>query len=80
MTLLYVKLWGGGGSGGTYNSGAGFAGGGGGFTSCTLAVTPGQTINILVAGGYVYLPLNYFHVINIFMIIGVEYPYLVGKL
>ena len=29
----------------------GYAGGSGGFTSCLMAVTPGDTLNILVAGG-----------------------------
>lgn len=52
INLLEIKLWGGGG-GGSYwtNGGTTFYGGGaGGFASCYLAVTPGETLNIIVAG------------------------------
>ena len=53
--LLFVKLWGAGGGGSYWNylgtTGTTFyGGGGGGFASCYLAVTPGETLNIIVAG------------------------------
>ena len=52
VNVLYVKLWGGGG-GGSYedaNPGTLYGGGAGGFASCYLAVTPGSTLNVIVAG------------------------------
>lgn len=53
VTSITVKLWGagGGGGGGAASSAAGGAGGGGGYTSATLAVTPGEILNIYVGGG-----------------------------
>jgi hypothetical protein len=52
VTSLTVKMWGGGGGGGapggwTY----GYPGGGGGYTTGTLAVTPGQTLTVMVGAG-----------------------------
>lgn len=52
VTSLTVKLWGGGGGGGAGGStAAGGAGGGGGETTGTIAVTPGETLDIYVGGG-----------------------------
>ena len=56
VTSINVSAWGGGGSGGGASGaglllGRGAAGGGGGaFASSTLTVTPGATLNVLVAG------------------------------
>jgi hypothetical protein len=52
VTSLNIKMWGGGGGGG--NAGGwnfGFAGGGGGYTTGTLAVTPGQVLTMIVGAG-----------------------------
>ncbi len=52
VTSLTVKLWGGGGGGGAGGSAAaGGAGGGGGYATGTIAVTPGETLNVYVGGG-----------------------------
>ena len=56
VTSISVSAWGGGGSGGGASGaglllGRGAAGGGGGaFASSTLTVTPGATLNVVVAG------------------------------
>jgi hypothetical protein len=56
VTSINVSAWGGGGSGGGASGaglllGRGAAGGGGGaFASSTLTVTPGATLNVVVAG------------------------------
>ena len=52
VTSITVKMWGGGGGGGylggwTY----GFPGGGSGYTTATLAVTPGQILTVMVGAG-----------------------------
>ena len=52
VTSLTVKMWGGGGGGGapggwTY----GYPGGGSGYTTGTLAVTPGQVLTVMVGAG-----------------------------
>jgi len=52
VTSIDVEMWGGGGGGG--NAGGwsyGFAGGGGGYTTGTLAVTPGQVLTVMVGAG-----------------------------
>ncbi len=46
---VHVEAWGGGG-GGCNNGCASSSGGGGGFASGTLAVTPGETLTIIVGG------------------------------
>jgi N-acetylneuraminic acid mutarotase len=53
FTSLTVKAWGGGGGGGAGGGGgtAGGAGGGGGYIKSTIAVTPGETLNLYVAAG-----------------------------
>ncbi len=53
VTSLTVKAWGAGGGGGGASSstGSGGAGGAGGYVTGTLAVTPGETLNIYVGGG-----------------------------
>lgn len=52
VTEITVKLWGGAGGGGAGGDGEdGGNGGGGGFAQCTLAVTPGETLNVDVGGG-----------------------------
>lgn len=48
VTTIYVKLWGGGGAGGNNSGGQG---GGGAYVAGTLAVTPGESLQILVGGG-----------------------------
>lgn len=49
---ITVKLWGAGGAGGAGGDGsAGGDGGGGGFAQCTVAVTPGETLDVQVGGG-----------------------------
>jgi hypothetical protein len=48
VTSLTVKLWGAGGAS------AGFGGGSGAFVAGTLAVTPGETLTLIVGGGGVY--------------------------
>ena len=51
VTKLHVKLWGAGG-GGSYRLTALDSGGGaGGYTECTIDVTPGEVLNIIVGGG-----------------------------
>jgi hypothetical protein len=56
VSALTAKLWGGGGGGaGAYNVGAiqglNGHGGAGGFASCTMAVSPGETLTVRVGGG-----------------------------
>lgn len=52
VTSLRVKLWGAGGSGGGANGGNYVGnGGGGGFTDATIAVTPGETLTLVVGRG-----------------------------
>ena len=50
---ITVRMWGGGGGGGGGGAGgtAGGAGGGAGYLKTVLSVTPGETLNIYVAGG-----------------------------
>ena len=51
-TSITVKAWGGGGGGGTGAAGAGGGNGGGGaYLTETLAVTPGETLDLYVGGG-----------------------------
>jgi hypothetical protein len=49
VTGLNVKLWGAGGGGGNYNSAS--TGGGGAFVGGSLAVSPGQSLRIIVGEG-----------------------------
>ncbi len=53
VTSLTVKLWGAGGAGGGYHAGieTGGKGGSGAFVTGTLAVTPGEILTLVVAGG-----------------------------
>jgi len=51
ITNIAVKLWGAGGSGNDSGPEAAIGGGGGGFTSGCLAVTPGQTMRVIVGEG-----------------------------
>jgi gliding motility-associated-like protein len=51
VTSINVKAWGAGGSGGGVDTYPGAIGGGGAFIQTTLAVTPGQTLSIIVGGG-----------------------------
>lgn len=53
VTSLTFKAWGGGGGGGGGGAagGAGGTGGGGGYVTGTIAVTPGETLNVYVGGG-----------------------------
>lgn len=53
VTSLTVKLWGGGGGGGggAQSGATGGLGGGGGYVNATIAVTPGETLDIYVGGG-----------------------------
>jgi len=52
ITSLTVKMWGGGGGGGGGGAtAAGGGGGGGGYSTATLTVTPGETLNVYVGGG-----------------------------
>lgn len=51
VTSITVKAWGAGGGGANGSGGAGGSGGGGGFAQATIAVTPGETLTILVGGG-----------------------------
>jgi len=51
VTSINVKAWGAGGSGGGTDTYSGAIGGGGGYVTTTLAVTPGQTLSIIVGGG-----------------------------
>ena len=49
-----VKLWGGGGAGGSlvnYGAPRAYAGGSGGFTSCLMSVSPGSVLTVIVGGG-----------------------------
>jgi len=50
MTSLSIKTWGSGGAGGDTSS-IGAKGGGGGFSSGTFAVTPGQSLTVVVGEG-----------------------------
>ena len=63
VTSITVEAWGGGGAGGGYNSvadaGAGGGGGGGAYTKATnVAVTPGNTYNVVVGAGGVGIEDN----------------------
>jgi len=51
VSEVTVKVWGGGGGGGAGDGGVGADGGGGGFATCTLSVTPGETLDVHVGGG-----------------------------
>lgn len=52
ITSITVKSWGaGGGGGGGGNATSGGAGGAGGYSTTTLSVTPGETLNVAVGGG-----------------------------
>jgi hypothetical protein len=55
VTSLTIKLWGAGGGGGHRGgwgvNGSGFSGGAGGFTVATLAVSPSQSLTVIVGGG-----------------------------
>jgi len=53
ITSITVKAWGAGGGGGAGNggSGSGGNGGGGGYTKGVFAVTPGETLDIVVGSG-----------------------------
>ena len=62
VTTLTAKLWAGGGAGGglPMDSPALYpVGGGGGFATGTFAVTPGETLTIIVGGGGQYAPNTY---------------------
>ena len=55
VTSINVKMWGAGGAGSYYNPPYISSGGSGGYVSGTLAVTPGQVLNLVVgSGGKVY--------------------------
>ncbi|MFZ2226667.1 MAG: LamG-like jellyroll fold domain-containing protein, partial [Candidatus Moraniibacteriota bacterium] len=52
VTSIKVKMWGGGGGGGNLGGWAyGFPGGGAGYTTGTMAVTPGQVLTVMVGAG-----------------------------
>lgn len=51
VTSLTVKCWGAGGGGATDWGGTGAAGGAGAFVQSTIAVTPGESLNIVVGKG-----------------------------
>lgn len=52
VTSLTVKVWGAGGAGGGGGStGTGGSGGGGGYVNATIAVTPGESLDVYVGGG-----------------------------
>jgi hypothetical protein len=52
VTSIVTKIWGGGGAGGAGGTAAaGGNGGGAGYATATLAVTPGEVLNIYVGGG-----------------------------
>lgn len=52
ITSITVKMWGGGGGGGAGGSAAaGGNGGASGYVTATIAVTPGETLNLYVGGG-----------------------------
>ncbi|MDB5186944.1 MAG: hypothetical protein JWM07_416 [Candidatus Saccharibacteria bacterium] len=55
VTSITVKMWGGGGGGGgggeIGNGSAGGVGGGAGYITGTIAVTPGEVLNVYVGGG-----------------------------
>lgn len=52
VNSITVKMWSGGGGGGAGGTAAaGGAGGGSGFVQETIAVTPGETLNVYVGGG-----------------------------
>lgn len=60
VTSVTVKMWGGGGGGGAAGGWTyGYAGGGGGYTTGTIAVTPGQVLDVMVGAGGVPGYLNY---------------------
>lgn len=52
VNSIEVRAWGGGGGGGGGgSSGSGGDGGGGGYTTATISVTPGESLNVYVGGG-----------------------------
>ncbi|MFZ2026353.1 MAG: LamG domain-containing protein [Microgenomates group bacterium] len=60
VTSVTVKMWGGGGGGGAVGGWTyGYAGGGGGYTTGTIAVTPGQVLDVMVGAGGAPGYLNY---------------------
>jgi len=59
VTSVVVKLWGAGGGGGgdSFDGGRLSVGGGGGFATGTVAVTPGETLTVVVGAGGVFAPI-----------------------
>ncbi|MBV9756814.1 MAG: hypothetical protein JO047_07150 [Alphaproteobacteria bacterium] len=57
-SLVRVRLWGGGGAGGAGGGGSGGGGAGGGYSEGYYAVTPGQTVPVVVAAGGVPRGVN----------------------
>lgn len=52
ITQLYVQLWGGGGGGGSNRCGLpGGGGGSGGYVSATIAVVPGEQLELIIGNG-----------------------------
>ncbi len=51
VTSIEVKAWGAGGGGGGADGGPAGDGGGGGYAFSTIAVTPGETLDIVIGGG-----------------------------
>lgn len=54
VTSIFVKAWGGGGGGASNSNGTWnvtYPGGGGGYTESEIAVTPGQTLAVMVGAG-----------------------------
>jgi len=52
ITQLYVQLWGGGGGGGSNRCGSlGGGGGSGGYVSATIAVVPGEVLQLTIGSG-----------------------------
>jgi hypothetical protein len=52
ITQLYVQLWGGGGGGGSNRCGSlGGGGGSGGYVSATIAVVPGEVLQLTIGNG-----------------------------
>jgi len=54
--MIEVQLWGAGGGGGWYSPTSGattvnFGGGAGGYTTCSISVTPGTQLTVLVGQG-----------------------------
>ncbi|GAB5390015.1 MAG: hypothetical protein Alpg2KO_29830 [Alphaproteobacteria bacterium] len=48
---IEVRMWGAGGGGGAHGQGPAAYGGAGGYTEAQLAVTPGETLTVIVGGG-----------------------------